>query len=160
MVFVPSSQDLKPIGGSLKSFPEDFVVEELPLDEDDNAAEEELPFLRFRLKKLHHPKLHICFLLMIVGICLVAWVSLKTKAFTPKRHTLGYTGAGPSHGLRKRGLDTLEAVDALARACHLPSQKFGFAGIKDSFAITTQEISENGVRVRVDKKERWRFFGR
>ena len=81
--------ELEPIGGSLKSFPEDFVVEELPLE--DGEDNEDLPFLRFRLKK--------------------------------------------------RGVDTLEAVDALANACRLPAQKFGFAGIKDSFAITTQYLT-------------------
>lgn len=88
-----ANAELKPIGGSLKSFPEDFVVEELPLEEPQlaSAALEDLPFLRFRLKK--------------------------------------------------RGVDTLEAVDALANACRVPAQKFGFAGIKDSFAITTQFIT-------------------
>ncbi|CAK9019441.1 unnamed protein product [Durusdinium trenchii] len=83
--------ELTPIGGSLKSCPEDFVVEELPLEDFEEEASDALPFLRFRLTK--------------------------------------------------RGLDTLEAVDALANACHLSAQKFGFAGIKDSFAITTQEIT-------------------
>ena len=85
--------ELKPIGGSLKSFPEDFVVEELPLEDVPNGGTsiEDLPYLRFRLKK--------------------------------------------------RGVDTLEAVDALATACQVPAQKFGFAGIKDSFAITTQYIT-------------------
>eukprot|EP00438_Fugacium_kawagutii_P031347 Skav215371 [mRNA] locus=scaffold1391:833297:847809:- [translate_table: standard] len=86
-----ANAELKPIGGSLKSFPEDFVVEELPLDEVQPAPAADLPFLRFRLKK--------------------------------------------------RGVDTLEAVDALANACRVPAQKFGFAGIKDSFAITTQFIT-------------------
>ena len=68
----------------MKSFPEDFVVEELPLDDVPNGGTsiEDLPYLRFRLKK--------------------------------------------------RGVDTLEAVDALANACQVPAQKFGFAGIKDS----------------------------
>lgn len=47
--------------------------------------------------------------------------------------------------LTKRGLDTLEAVDALANACHLSAQKFGFAGIKDSFAITTQDEGSDRV---------------
>ena len=81
--------ELKPIGGTLKSFPEDFVVEELPLDDLDDVPNggdlpsiEDLPYLRFRLKK--------------------------------------------------RGVDTLEAIDALANACQVPAQKFGFAGIKDS----------------------------
>ncbi|CAJ1453717.1 unnamed protein product [Effrenium voratum] len=81
--------ELKPIGGALKCFPEDFVVEELPLSEDE--GEDECSFWRFRLKK--------------------------------------------------RGLDTLEAVDALATFLRVPAQKFGFAGIKDSFAITTQDLT-------------------
>ena len=34
--------------------------------------------------------------------------------------------------LKKRGVDTLEAIDALANACQVPAPKFGFAGIKDS----------------------------
>ena len=78
--------ELEPIGGCIKSYPEDFVVEELP--------QEELPgeeFLRFSLKK--------------------------------------------------RGVDTLEAIDALAAACRLPAHAFGFAGIKDSFAITSQDLT-------------------
>jgi len=83
--------ELTPIGGSLKSFPEDFVVEELPLEDEADSSDHDLPFIRFCLKK--------------------------------------------------RGVDTLEAVDALASACHVPAQKFGFAGIKDSFAITTQYIT-------------------
>eukprot|EP00439_Symbiodinium_sp_Y106_P027304 s7212_g3.t1 len=85
--------ELKPIGGALKCFPEDFVVKELPLPDSESGEEEEdeKQFLRFRLKK--------------------------------------------------RGLDTLEAVDALAAACHVPAHRFGFAGIKDSFAVTTQELT-------------------
>jgi len=43
--------------------------------------------------------------------------------------------------LEKRGLSTVDAVRRLARALDRPDQDFGFAGRKDSFAITRQWIS-------------------
>ncbi|CAE8654276.1 unnamed protein product [Polarella glacialis] len=84
---------LRPIGGILKSYPEDFEVRELPLPHEVSGQLplDELPYLRFRLQK--------------------------------------------------QGMDTLEAVDVLSAACRVPSRHFGFAGIKDSFAVTTQELT-------------------
>lgn len=43
--------------------------------------------------------------------------------------------------LTKRGVDTLEAISQLAAATYFPTSAFGFAGIKDSFAVTTQTLS-------------------
>jgi tRNA pseudouridine13 synthase len=43
--------------------------------------------------------------------------------------------------VRKRGLSTLEAVERLARALGRRARDFGFAGMKDAFAVTEQWIS-------------------
>ncbi|HLU39949.1 MAG TPA: tRNA pseudouridine(13) synthase TruD [Planctomycetota bacterium] len=43
--------------------------------------------------------------------------------------------------VRKRGLSTLQAVEALARALGRREREFGFAGMKDAFAVTEQWIS-------------------
>ncbi|CAD7972905.1 unnamed protein product [Amoebophrya sp. A120] len=43
--------------------------------------------------------------------------------------------------LRKRGVDTLEAISKLAVLTGFPVRAFGMAGIKDSFAITQQRLS-------------------
>ena len=43
--------------------------------------------------------------------------------------------------LWKRGLDTFEAIRRVARALDLPERAFGYAGLKDSRAVTTQWVS-------------------
>lgn len=43
--------------------------------------------------------------------------------------------------VRKRGLSTLQAVEALARALGRRERDFGFAGMKDAFAVTEQWVS-------------------
>ncbi|CAK0828428.1 unnamed protein product, partial [Prorocentrum cordatum] len=53
----------------------------------------------------------------------------------------GQQGSFLKFTLHKRGVDTLEALDSLAQACRVPARSFGFAGIKDSLAITTQEVT-------------------
>ncbi len=47
--------------------------------------------------------------------------------------------------IEKKGLSTFEAVNAIARALDIPKQKIGFAGMKDSNAVTRQMISIQGV---------------
>ena len=42
--------------------------------------------------------------------------------------------------LIKRQSDTLEAIAELALALHVPQRTFSFAGIKDSWAVTAQEV--------------------
>lgn len=53
------------------------------------------------------------------------------------------SGEGPQLLLRieKRGMTTHEAVQHLSRAFHIPERDVGFAGIKDSRAVTTQWMS-------------------
>jgi tRNA pseudouridine13 synthase len=81
------TRDLPGTGGLVKSVPEDFVVDELPL-------------------------------------------------YTP-------SGDGPQLlvRVRKRGMTTHEMVQRVAKTLHLPDRDVGFAGIKDSRAVTTQWIS-------------------
>ena len=43
--------------------------------------------------------------------------------------------------LWKRGIDTFEAIRRVARALDLPERAFGYAGLKDSRAVTTQWVS-------------------
>ncbi len=47
--------------------------------------------------------------------------------------------------VRKRGVATMEAVARLAGALRRPEREFGFAGLKDAFAVTEQWLSIGGV---------------
>lgn len=47
--------------------------------------------------------------------------------------------------VRKRGIATMAAVARLAEALRRPEREFGYAGLKDAFAITEQWISIGGV---------------
>lgn len=47
--------------------------------------------------------------------------------------------------IRKRNLSTLEAINQIARALHVNSRNFGYAGLKDKRAVTTQVLSIEGV---------------
>jgi tRNA pseudouridine13 synthase len=46
--------------------------------------------------------------------------------------------------LSKRGLGTLEVVDAIARRCHLPRSAFSYGGLKDRHADTVQWLCIQG----------------
>lgn len=48
--------------------------------------------------------------------------------------------------LVKQGMPTIEAVERLAEAFKIDVSQIGYAGMKDSTAITSQEISFNGLR--------------
>lgn len=43
--------------------------------------------------------------------------------------------------LHKCGVDTLEAINSLSSECRVSSRSFGLGGIKDSWAVTTQEMT-------------------
>ena len=47
--------------------------------------------------------------------------------------------------IRKRNLSTLEAINRIARELQVPTRDFGYAGLKDKNAITTQVLSVEGV---------------
>ena len=47
--------------------------------------------------------------------------------------------------IRKRNLSTLEAINQIARGLHVNARNFGYAGLKDKRAITTQVLSVEGV---------------
>jgi len=47
--------------------------------------------------------------------------------------------------IRKRNLSTLEAINQIARALQVNSRNFGYAGLKDKQAVTTQVLSIEGV---------------
>lgn len=49
--------------------------------------------------------------------------------------------------LRKERMDTLQAVGVLSKALGVPVRAFGFAGLKDHRAITTQEMTVRGASV-------------
>ena len=57
------------------------------------------------------------------------------------------TGAGTHtyFAIRKRNLGTLEAINRIARELQVPSRDFGYAGLKDKHAVTTQVLSVEGV---------------
>ena len=47
--------------------------------------------------------------------------------------------------IRKRNLTTLEAINRIARDLQVQSRQFGYAGLKDKNAVTTQVLSIEGV---------------
>ena len=47
--------------------------------------------------------------------------------------------------IRKRNLTTLEAINRIARDLQVQSRQFGYAGLKDKNAVTTQILSVEGV---------------
>ena len=47
--------------------------------------------------------------------------------------------------IQKRNVSTLEAINRLARELHVPARAFGYAGLKDKNAVTTQILSVEGV---------------
>ncbi len=47
--------------------------------------------------------------------------------------------------IRKRNISTLEAINQIARALQVNSKDFGYAGLKDKQAVTTQVLSIEGV---------------
>lgn len=55
------------------------------------------------------------------------------------------TGTHTFFAIRKRNLSTFEAIHRIARDLQTPTQKFGYAGMKDKNAVTTQVLSIEGV---------------
>ena len=47
--------------------------------------------------------------------------------------------------IRKRNLSTLDAINRIARELQVPTRDFGYAGLKDKNAVTTQILSVEGV---------------
>ena len=47
------------------------------------------------------------------------------------------TGTHTFFAIRKRNLSTLEAINQIARALHVNTRRFGYAGLKDKRAVTT-----------------------
>ena len=47
--------------------------------------------------------------------------------------------------IRKRNLSTLEAINRIARELQVPTRDFGYAGLKDKHAVTTQVLSVEGI---------------
>ena len=55
------------------------------------------------------------------------------------------TGTHTYFAIRKRKLSTLEAINRIARELQVPTRDFGYAGLKDKNAVTTQVLSVEGV---------------
>ena len=55
------------------------------------------------------------------------------------------TGTHTFFAIRKRNLSTLEAIHRIARDLQVSTQQFGYAGLKDKNAVTTQVLSVEGV---------------
>ena len=55
------------------------------------------------------------------------------------------TGTHTFFAIRKRNLSTLEAINRIARDLQVHTRKFGYAGLKDKNAITTQVLSVEGI---------------
>ena len=65
------------------------------------------------------------------------------------------------HSLTKEKLDTLEALERVARTAQVPRASIAYAGLKDRQAITQQHISLEKKRVRIDDRDlKVRFLGR
>ena len=47
--------------------------------------------------------------------------------------------------IQKRNLTTLEAINKIARDLQVPNRQFGYAGLKDKNAVTTQVLSIEGI---------------
>ena len=57
------------------------------------------------------------------------------------------SGAGTHtyFAIRKRNLSTLAAINRIARELQVPTRDFGYAGLKDKNAVTTQVLSVEGI---------------
>ena len=55
------------------------------------------------------------------------------------------TGTHTYFAIRKRNLSTMEAIHRIAQELQVPTRDFGYAGLKDKNAITTQVLSVEGV---------------
>lgn len=55
------------------------------------------------------------------------------------------TGTHTFFAIRKRNLSTLEAINRIARELKTHTRQFGYAGLKDKNAVTTQVLSVEGV---------------
>ena len=55
------------------------------------------------------------------------------------------TGTHTFFAIRKQNLSTLEAINRIARELQVPTRDFGYAGLKDKNAVTTQVLSVEGV---------------
>ena len=55
------------------------------------------------------------------------------------------TGTHTFFAIRKRNLGTLEAINRIARDLQVHTRQFGYAGLKDKNAVTTQVLSVEGV---------------
>lgn len=55
------------------------------------------------------------------------------------------TGTHTFFVIRKRNLGTLEAINRIARDLQVHTRRFGYAGLKDKNAVTTQVLSVEGV---------------
>lgn len=55
------------------------------------------------------------------------------------------TGTHTFFAIQKRNLSTFEAINRIARDLQVHTQKFGYAGLKDKNAVTTQVLSVEGV---------------
>jgi tRNA pseudouridine13 synthase len=57
------------------------------------------------------------------------------------------SGAGTHtyFAIRKRNLSTMEAINRIAQELQVPTRDFGYAGLKDKNAITTQVLSVEGI---------------
>ena len=55
------------------------------------------------------------------------------------------TGTHTYFAIRKRNLNTMEAINRIARELHVHTRDIGYAGLKDKNAVTTQILSVEGV---------------
>ena len=56
-----------------------------------------------------------------------------------------HTGTHTYFAIRKRNLSTLEAINRIAQELQVSTRDFGYAGLKDKHAVTTQILSVEGV---------------
>ncbi|MCG9130780.1 tRNA pseudouridine(13) synthase TruD [Candidatus Poribacteria bacterium] len=55
------------------------------------------------------------------------------------------TGTHTYFAIRKRNFGTLEAINRIARELQVSTRNFGYAGLKDKYAVTIQVLSVDGV---------------
>ena len=117
------SPDAPGVGGIIKARPADFQVNELTTADCEVILEECEPPGAARI------------------IAAVAVPAVQSAAADDDSEELMIT----RFTLRKERMDTLGAIAELARQLEVPSRSFGFAGLKDHRAVTTQELTVRGV---------------
>ena len=129
-----SGEDVPGIGGRVKCFPEDFQVNEVRL-RDGSVVKASFDMVQADAEGR-----------LILGTD--HWAQAKEDAQGCVKDPLRRHCPKPGEDcfrftMIKRQADTLEALAELSRVCGVAPRTFSFCGIKDSWAVTAQEVCAN-----------------